>query len=101
MRVKPDDELAKKLRSNFSTESCATAVMDAVKELLESVGVSLVWSFRNIDTDKTVDKTKMVKSIGKLSTAMGAIMLGGKVNPMKSLVNPYDLIRQQKEKNNE
>lgn len=85
LRMSPDEDLAKELRRDLTARSCVTALMDAVIEMAEAVGVKVEWSIINVDENVMVNRNMMVAALCRLSTAGGAMLVGSKINPMTAL----------------
>ena len=83
--IQPDDALAESLRKDFTSESCIGALLASVAEIAESIGVTVSWEITDVDPGQEVDKVKLTKALGQLATSAGAVLMGGKVNPITML----------------
>lgn len=92
LTILSDDMLAESLRKDFTSESCISALLASVTEMAESIGVTVSWEITGVDSDHTVDKVKLTKALGRLATSAGAVLMGGKVNPI-SMLAAQNLIR--------
>lgn len=101
LTIRPDETLAESLRKDFTSESCVGALLASVTEIAESIGVTVSWEITDVDSDHTVDKAKLTKAIGQLATSAGAVLMGGKVNPISMLAaqNPIRTSTKQDPKN--
>lgn len=92
LTMQPDSTLAESLRKDFTSESCIGALLASVTEISESIGVTVSWEITDVDSGHTVDKVKLTKALGQLATSAGAVLMGGKVNPI-SMLTAQKLIR--------
>lgn len=83
--IQPDNVLAESLRKDFTSEACIGALLDSVVGIAKSIGVIVSWEITDIDSGHTVDKVKLTKALGQLATSAGAVLMGGKVNPISIL----------------
>lgn len=99
--IQPNDALAESLRKDFTSESCIGALLESVSDISKSIGVTISWDITDIDSDHTVDKVKLTKALGQLATSLGAVLMGGKVNPISILAsqNPLRTLSRQDPKN--
>lgn len=91
LTIRPDDMLAESLRNDFTSKSCVTALLKSVAEIAKSVGVTISWDITDVDSNYVVDKVKLTKALGQLATSTGAVLMGGKINPISMLAaqNPH------------
>lgn len=96
----PDEDLASELRKGFTVRACVEALFKSVTEMCSAVGVEVSWQVVSIDEDKIVDRALLSKSLGRVATASGAMLAGGKVNPIKMLdaQDPIRIVREQRQK---
>lgn len=101
LTIRPDDTLAESLRKDFTSESCIGALLASVTEISESIGVTVSCEITDIDSNHEVDKVKLTKALGQLATSAGAVLMGGKVNPISLLAsqNPLRTLPEKDQKN--
>lgn len=80
----PDMELAKQLRKDFTAKTCVEALMNAAADMAKAIGVTVSWEV-TVVSDIDVDKNDMSKALGRLATAGGAMLMGSKINPIRTL----------------
>ncbi len=90
--IQPDDALAESLRKDFTSDSCIGALLASVTDIAGSIGVTVSWEITDVDSGQEVDKVKLTKAVGQLATSVGAVLMGGKVNPI-SMLAAQNLIR--------
>lgn len=95
--VSTDSELAKELRRDFTSRHCVEALMQAAAAMAAAIGVTVTWEIQKVD-DIDVDRQQLSKALGQLATSGGAILAGGKINPITALhaQNPIRMIRERK-----
>lgn len=91
LMIRPDETLAESLRKDFTSESCICALLASVTEIAASIGVTVSWEVTDVDSEHTVDKVKLTQAIGQLATSAGAVLMGGKVNPISLLASQNPL----------
>ena len=94
--MSPDMELAAKLRENFSSTHCVEELLRAVVDMAGAIGVTVSWKIDALDNEKEVNRDDLSQALGRLATAGGAMLMGGKVNPISTLAaqDPMRLIRE-------
>lgn len=80
-----DTSLAEEIRKDFTALVCTKALMQSAAEMARAIGVEVSWEIGNIDPDKEVDKSELTKALSRLATAGGAVLMGGKINPIRAL----------------
>lgn len=80
--LRVDSELSAKLRKDFTAKSCAEALMQSATEMAQAIGVEVSWQIVRVNEDKDVEKSELTKALGRLAAAGGAILMGGRVNPI-------------------
>ena len=95
LSMTPDMELAKQLRKDFTAKTCVEALMRSVAEISAAIGVTVSWEVVSIE-DKATDREALSKAIGRLATAGGALLTGGKINPISTLdaQDPIRILRE-------
>lgn len=83
--IRVDSELSAKLRKDFTSKSCAEALITSAAEMVQAIGVEVSWHIVHINEDKVVDKSELTKALGRLAAAGGAILMGGRVDPISIL----------------
>lgn len=92
LMIQPDSTLAESLRKDFTSESCIIALLKSVAAIAKSVGVTVSCDITDVDSNHVVDKVKLTKALGQLATSAGAVLMGGKINPI-SMLATQNLIR--------
>ena len=93
--ARPDLELVKQIRADFTAKNCVEALMKAASDMAESVGVTVAWEVVKVE-DKDVDRLKLTQALSQLATAGGSVLMGGKVNPIVALKaqDPMKMIKE-------
>jgi hypothetical protein len=94
--INPDDELSSHLQKNFTQRACIDALLQAATTMARAVGVTVTWNIESVDEDTIVDRTALAAALGKMTTATGAMLVGGKINPIKVLSeqDPMKILRE-------
>lgn len=93
--VRPDLELVKQIRADFTAQTCIEALMKAASNMAEAIGVTVSWEVVKVE-DRDVDRSKLSKALSQLATAGGSVLTGGKVNPISALTaqDPMKMIKE-------
>lgn len=97
MSMSPDEDLAAELRQDFTAKHCVEALMQAAAEMAAAIGVTVSWEVAKVE-DVDVDRQRLSRALGRLATSGGAMLVGGKINPIRSLKahDPLQVIRERK-----
>ena len=79
-----DSEVLATLRKDFTARACVEALMQSAAEMAQAIGVEVAWEVVEV-TEMDVEKLKLTKALSRLAAAGGAILMGGKVNPINML----------------
>lgn len=82
--LRPDSELAAQLRKDLTARRCVEEMLRSMEYISLSIGVKISWEVIEVE-DIDVDRDKLAKSFGRLATAAGSLLAGGKVNPISVL----------------
>jgi hypothetical protein len=95
--MQPDMDLADQLRKDFTSKHCVEEVFRAAADMAASVGVTVTWEITSVEA-MDVNQERMSGALGRLATAGGAMLCGGKINPIQVLdaQDPMRLIRERK-----
>jgi hypothetical protein len=93
--MSPDASLAEELRRDFTSKNCVQALMKSAAEMAAAIGVTVAWEVVAVDDNKDVDRLELSQALGRMATAGGAMLTGGKVNPISTLdaQNPMRILR--------
>jgi hypothetical protein len=93
--MSPDADLAAELRKDFTARHCVQALMKSAAEMAAAIGVTVSWDIVSVDDNKDVDRLVLSQALGRMATAGGAMLTGGKVNPISTLdaQNPMRILR--------
>ena len=99
LTISPDSNLAQSLREDFTAKRVAEELMRAAADMASAIGVEIAWSVAEVK-DIDVDRERLTSALCRLSTAGGATLMGGKVNPISILDarDPLRLIREKRRK---
>jgi len=90
--MRPDMDLADKLRKNFGARYCVEETLRAIQDMAAAIGVDISWEIVSVDDDKIVDRDKLTRALGRMATASGSMLMGGKVNPI-AILNAQDPLK--------
>ncbi len=92
LQMRPDMDLAERLRKNFSARSCVEETLWAIQDMATAIGVDISFEIESVDRDKIVDRDKLTEALGRMATASGSMLMGGKVNPI-TVLNAQDPLK--------
>ncbi len=98
--MRPDMDLAEKLRKNFTAQHCVEETLGAIQDMASAIGVTVSWQVVSVDEDAEVDRIRLTKALGRMATASGSMLMGGKVNPIATLnaQDPLKILREHRRK---
>jgi len=92
LQMRPDMDLAARLRKSFGARTCVEETLRAIQDMAAAIGVYVSWEIVSVDDDKIVDRDKLTEALGRMATASGSMLMGGKVNPI-TILNAQDPLK--------
>lgn len=94
--MSPDMSLIEEIRQDYTAKTCVSHLLNTVSEMAQAVGVTISYEIAHVEEEKIVDQEVLTTAMSRLSTVIGSLLVGCRVNPITTLKaqDPIQFIRE-------